>query len=673
MKFFECTRTNATRTAKFLKLEIYRLEIDYSKGERNQVFFGGIIKTRRINNPYNCHIEKDIKFFNIPVIKRFEDGIKRIYYFAGIPILKISLKKIFEKNYLKYINEKYDDIYILNANSGEIYLFLTYVLDALIKKNNSKSPLIIATKQYHSELAKIICPDIPCIFIKKLKQNIKDDVFKIKNFRFFMIFPHEHFIKVEMDIKTKPKGDANYFKSILERFDISEDEITMRKIKIPESDKQNALKKAKEINLNLNNFIFISPEARSCELIEPSYWDNLIDEYHSKGMDVFVNLADDSVKLNAKNYKTCPLTYSEVFTIASFSKKIIALRSGLCELMLQTGVEMQVIYRRFKLRHILRDMDKEDVMRGFGLDKIPDFKNISDTKILQENNQDELIVVKNLKGHSGCEILLCKKDETIFVRKKSSNIMYNCRLKKQYKKQKKYNSTIEIATPKIISSGYENGLFYFDMEFIRGKTLAEYIQNIRVNEISDYIKYLFDGLYYKNAKYCKNANQIFNKKINNLINTLENSAKLNFAFEILNKFNWTKVYKSPCHGDLTLENVLISNENKIYLFDFLDSFYNSWMFDIAKLLQDLELKWSFRNCSITTTQELHILIAKEALIKRILELPNGKDYLETIYHILLLNTLRIYPYTTDKKTIAYLDNSIEYLIKKLQNRTEVCV
>ena len=120
--------------------------------------------------------------------------------------------------------------------------------------------------------------------------------------------------------------------------------------------------------------------------------------------------------------------------------------------------------------------------------------------------------------------------------------------------------------------------------------------------------------------------------------------------------------------NLTLENIIITYNKQIYLIDFLDSFYNSWMLDIAKLLQDLELKWSFRNIELSVNQALRIEIAKEALIEEILKLRDGKNKLFTIYHLLLLNILRIYPYTKDEKTFDFLDNAIKELIIKIDNK-----
>ena len=133
----------------------------------------------------------------------------------------------------------------------------------------------------------------------------------------------------------------------------------------------------------------------------------------------------------------------------------------------------------------------------------------------------------------------------------------------------------------------------------------------------------------------------------------------------LSNHNFGDVPKSKCHGDLTLENILINVNNDIYLIDFLDSFFDSYMIDFAKLLQDLKLYWSYRNKLISPNLELRLLVAKETLIEYITKLPNGKNNLIHIYYILLMNVMRIVPYVSDDITKQCLENSIHKLFNIL--------
>ena len=57
------------------------------------------------------------------------------------------------------------------------------------------------------------------------------------------------------------------------------------------------------------------------------------------------------------------------------------------------------------------------------------------------------------------------------------------------------------------------------------------------------------------------------------------------------------------HGDLTLENILHSDD-KFYMIDGAFIEYDSYIFDIAKMRQDLECKWFLRNTDVRLDTKL---------------------------------------------------------------------
>jgi hypothetical protein len=56
----------------------------------------------------------------------------------------------------------------------------------------------------------------------------------------------------------------------------------------------------------------------------------------------------------------------------------------------------------------------------------------------------------------------------------------------------------------------------------------------------------------------------------------------------------SKLPQSMCHGDLTLDNIIFS-KNEFYMIDCSTGGFDSWVFDLAKLRQDLKCKWCVRN------------------------------------------------------------------------------
>ncbi len=267
--------------------------------------------------------------------------------------------------------------------------------------------------------------------------------------------------------------------------------------------------------------------------------------------------------------------------------------------------------------------------------------------------------IKELSGHSGCKLGLHKEDERFFVRKMAGGADYNERLRKQCAKQKRFLSSAQLAAPEILGQGFIDENFYFDMAFIQGNNMIEHFSYISTHDTTEYIKILFQSLSLETSETASSAQNIFQEKIEQLKATTKDHAQAQNAIHMLRDFDWSSVSKSPCHGDLTLENILITPQKEIYLIDFLDSFYNSWMIDVAKLLQDLELGWSFRHQKNDTTRNLKLLVAKEALFDEIRKMDNAEYITSAIHHLLLLNIVRIYPYTKDDATLRFLDIAVE--------------
>lgn len=203
----------------------------------------------------------------------------------------------------------------------------------------------------------------------------------------------------------------------------------------------------------------------------------------------------------------------------------------------------------------------------------------------------------NLGGHSGCAIYLTEEDDgNAFIRKISRDLEYNDRLKAQCRKQKEFHRA-PIQVPAVLNEGYtEAGLFYFDMEYIPGITLSEYIKTMEIGKIRGLVKTLTSGLVNGSGDSPDSgANKIFQQKLSLLRRQLEelNNPVIHQALDMLEAHDWSVMTRSPCHGDLTLENIIVKDD-KLYFIDFLDSFYNSWFLDVGTLLQDVQTMWSYR-------------------------------------------------------------------------------
>lgn len=276
----------------------------------------------------------------------------------------------------------------------------------------------------------------------------------------------------------------------------------------------------------------------------------------------------------------------------------------------------------------------------------------------------------DLGGHSGCRILLIEDDDgRVYVRKISKDVAYNNRLRIQSEKQAAFSKN-KIAAPEVYNQGYTaEGLFYFDMQYIPGMTLAEYIKTMEIGKIRGLVESLVDSLVPKSEPDSVSDNavvQIFAKKLADLRSMLKDhhNVVIDNALDLLDAHDWGKLTPTMCHGDMTLENIIIKND-RLYFIDFLDSFYESWFLDVGTLLQDVQVMWSYRfqkNTNMNTV--LRLIVFRDLLLDSIRAI--NPDYESEIYYALLQKLIRIYPYTTDEHTYNFLNEKTSLVVEQIR-------
>ena len=139
-----------------------------------------------------------------------------------------------------------------------------------------------------------------------------------------------------------------------------------------------------------------------------------------------------------------------------------------------------------------------------------------------------------------------------------------------------------------------------------------------------------------------------------------------------------------CHGDLTLSNVLVLPQHPmtadrvhIALIDFLDSFVESPLADLAKLCQDLKYAWTIRRVNdVMEGDVLSLILVLQRmynfLMKRYASAKWFKQYFTLFF---IMNQLRVLQYSKDKVVANYLYETAaaEYSIFKseLEGKSEL--
>jgi serine/threonine protein kinase len=177
------------------------------------------------------------------------------------------------------------------------------------------------------------------------------------------------------------------------------------------------------------------------------------------------------------------------------------------------------------------------------------------------------------QGLSGCKLELL---ENGLVRKTSKDWKYNNRLYNQMLKQIQFGGLNSNTThiPRVVKSGHDSiGLFYFDMEQVKGVPLSEILDTL---EPVDY-EYVCNIIQNFISACARNVQPM---KVNIVETT---NTKLGEDIDIgVNEW----LSETLCHGDFTLDNIFFDKATrKIGIIDFLDSYINHYYLDIAFLYQ----------------------------------------------------------------------------------------
>lgn len=227
-------------------------------------------------------------------------------------------------------------------------------------------------------------------------------------------------------------------------------------------------------------------------------------------------------------------------------------------------------------------------------------------------------IIKELSGHSGSKIFLMESVVGLSVIK-ISNVDRNYeRLTTLYKEG--------YPVPKILSYVSET----LEMEYIHGLDIKNYLIHNTTNELQQFIIGILKSFSKKTVD--KDYTEVYNKKLDwlNYQNELPFTKK-----ELISRLP-KNLPQSMYHGDMTLENIIYTDPS-FHMIDGVTVEYDSFIFDIAKLRQDLECKWFLRNNYV----KLDFKLQK---IQNTLKLffPEAFDD-----NLLILMLLRVYLHTKD--------------------------
>ena len=281
---------------------------------------------------------------------------------------------------------------------------------------------------------------------------------------------------------------------------------------------------------------------------------------------------------------------------------------------------------------------------------------------------------KLIDSFSGSRFELINKNGKLFLKKSYSKPTQRdiLSLKKQNNFKNLKFKKFSIKSPKIEKKKLNNfakkkNIIMNYFEGVSGSKILIHSDNETCYLISKFItNYLM--INFKNAKWQYVDSAIILNKAKDTVKKTK-IKKLNIiGLNILKKLKkdigkkilWSK---SQCHGDLTLSNIILNkNKNSVILVDFLETYNDGIVQDLAKLVQEFYLGWSSRYLNDVHKLRSNI-VYKKIWSKTKIPLFNQKIK-DVIFYEALITLLRIFPYIkkTDKITIDWAIKSYYKLI-----------
>lgn len=242
-------------------------------------------------------------------------------------------------------------------------------------------------------------------------------------------------------------------------------------------------------------------------------------------------------------------------------------------------------------------------------------------------------IIKEFHGHSGSQVYLMENEFGLYVRK-NGNVVRNIERMRAL-----LNAGFPV--PKIYYHDSEK----MSMQYIHGLDMKNYLIHCDAEPLINFVRETIDKFKLHTKE--KDYTDVYNEKLQ----WLSHDDSLPFTKEELIESLPKKIPQSMYHGDMTLENIMYTKKG-FYFIDPVTIEYDSYIFDIAKMRQDLECKWFLRNENL----------------KLDVKLQNIKDELKQLYpqafndSILILMLLRVFKHC-EKNDYNY--NFIKRNIEKL--------
>lgn len=214
------------------------------------------------------------------------------------------------------------------------------------------------------------------------------------------------------------------------------------------------------------------------------------------------------------------------------------------------------------------------------------------------------------------------------------------RLIKQATKQQKFVSTSTIITPKIdIISDSQ-----VCMHLIHGHNLLEVLTIASIRQLQIYAERLLEII---DRELDNSRLDMFDhSKFQSKLDSLAVSEKMTLPL--------IEIPVGDCHGDLTITNCMIDVDGRLVILDFLDTFYETPLQDIASLLQETWAEWCLLVGNIPPISHCRIRVWLRYLQNLIFDRYSTRAWWPAVEFFARIKLLRIIPYLKQEHEINWI-------------------
>jgi len=276
---------------------------------------------------------------------------------------------------------------------------------------------------------------------------------------------------------------------------------------------------------------------------------------------------------------------------------------------------------------------------------------------------------RTLSGLSDATVYLMTEDgATWFVRKAAHDEPASARLRLQMDKQVEFADRVQgvVATPAVLNDGEIDGRFFFDMDYIQGTDGASFLRQASIPDLQAFARHLCGyleaaaGLV---ADHTVDPFEVLSGRVEEVqartgaLDT-ELLAIVRAALEPAREIG--PVPTTFCHGDLTLENMVIDRHGGVWLIDLLDSPLEHHWQDVAKLHQDLAGGWYLRRVAPIARSALDYVSGT------VLRTTMAADARYRLVHrpLLVTSFVRILPYAREDEDRRMILDRIAHFASK---------